>query len=101
MQGTLVALSTIDTRNVTRFGEISTLWQNHLSLWQYFAGIFRIWQNDEIALVNFASHLANFHSCNEQILKNNLAIWSHWIPDQFSISCHFLRLNILNFAIPK
>ena len=48
--------------NVTRFGEISPIWQNLLSLWQYFEGIFSIWQSYETALVNLVCHWANFRT---------------------------------------
>ena len=29
---------------LTRFGEITPLWQNLKTLWQYFEGLFSIWQ---------------------------------------------------------
>ena len=44
-----------------RFGENSPLWQNPLSLWQYFEGIFSNWQKYETDLVNFVCFWANFH----------------------------------------
>ena len=46
---------------VTRFGEISPFWLNLQSLWQYFDGIFSIWQSCETALVNCVCHWAHFH----------------------------------------
>ena len=51
--------------SVTRFGEISPLWQKVTSLWQNFDGLFLISQNAEPAL-------AIFSVANGQILKNNL-----------------------------
>ena len=45
---------------VTRFGEFSPLWQNPLSLWQYFEGIISNWQKYKTDLVNFVCFWANF-----------------------------------------
>ena len=49
--------------NVTRFGEISLLWQKFTGLLQFFEGFFLIWQNDEPTLANLWHYWANFHCC--------------------------------------
>ena len=49
--------------SVTRFGEISPIWQNFTSLWQIFNSLFLIWQNDGPSLANLEHCLANFHCC--------------------------------------
>ena len=36
---------------MTRFGEISPLWQNFTSLWQIFDSLFLIWPNVEPTIV--------------------------------------------------
>ena len=41
---------------VTRFGEISPLWQNFPSLWQISDSLFLIWQNVEPTLTNLVHH---------------------------------------------
>ena len=38
--------------SVSRFGEISPLWRNFLSLWQFFEGLFYIQQNCKPTLAN-------------------------------------------------
>ena len=38
--------------SVTKFGEISPLWQKLTSLWLIFAGLFLIWQNAYPTLAN-------------------------------------------------
>ena len=45
-------LATLVSSSVTRFGEISTLWQTFTSLWVFFDGLFLIWQNAEPTLTN-------------------------------------------------
>ena len=54
--------------SVTKFGEISPLWQNSASLWAIFkptlANCYAIGQVSVVI--------------NGPILKNNLTIWSHW-----------------------
>ena len=52
------------TTNVTRFGEISPLWQNLQSLWQFFEALFTIWQNFEPTLAYFVYFWSNFHLCH-------------------------------------
>ena len=46
---------------MTRFGEISPLWQNLKSLWQFFEGKFSIWQHLWPILANFVCSWANFN----------------------------------------
>ena len=49
--------------SVTRFGEISPLWQKFTSLWTIFDGLFLNWQNAEPTLANWKRFWANFHYC--------------------------------------
>ena len=64
--------------SVTRFGDISPFWQKFTSLWQILMVYFLfgkmlnlLWQIcDIIGLIFIVAH--------GQILKNNIAIWSHW-----------------------
>ena len=50
--------------SVTRFGEISPLWQNFNSLWLLFEDLFCIGQNLElIGLGIFVGYWANLHCC--------------------------------------
>ena len=61
--------------SVTRFGEISPLWQKLTSLWQIFDSLFPSWLwliCDIIGPI--------FIIAKGQILKNNLTNWSHWAP---------------------
>ena len=53
-------LNVVCYTSVTRFGEISPLWQNFKILWQFLWGSFRIWKN-EPTLAN--AFKANFFSC--------------------------------------
>ena len=63
---------------MTRFGEISQLWPKVNNLRQIFEGLCGFWQNVELTLVKFNVQEQSFIVTNGQILKNNLAIWSHW-----------------------
>ena len=49
---------------MTIFGEISPLWQNPQSFWQFCVGLFTIWQNFDPTLANFVYFVANFHGCH-------------------------------------
>ena len=56
--------------SVTRFGEIS-------SLWQFYDGLFRIWQKLLSTLANFIYDWAIFHGCkwtNHETYKSHLVI---------------------------
>ena len=44
--------------SVTRFGDISPLWQNFTYLWQNVDSLFLIWQNDEPTLANLVHYWA-------------------------------------------
>ena len=55
--------------SVTRFGEISPLWQNVIGIWQKFKPILAIFKIDIGQM---------FTVVKGQILKNDRAIWSHW-----------------------
>ena len=62
-----------NTTSVTRFGEISPLWQYFKSLGQFCTGLFRVKQNFEPTLANLLCSLANF-GCSkrpniEQLIK--------------------------------
>ena len=63
--------------SVTRIVEISLLWQNVTSLWQFVDGLFLILQNVNPILANFYTIGPIFIVANGQTLKNNLTIWSH------------------------
>ena len=55
--------------SVTRFGEISPLWQKFTSLWQFLDSLFLIWQNAEPTLVNFGHYWSYFHCCKRPIME--------------------------------
>ena len=90
------------TTSVTRFGEISPLWQKLKVFGKFLISYFQIlsllWQNcDIIGLV--------FIVANGQILQNNLTIWPHcwrflFFPDRSnerrSIGCNYLEINFLS-----
>ena len=61
----------------TRFGKISPLRQQKLRLWQFLEGLFGLWQFFEPTLANLNAIGQIFRIINGQILKNDLAIWSH------------------------
>ena len=64
--------------SVTRFGVILPLWQHFINLYQMVQGLFNVWQIFEPTLANCVFGPA-FNVVKGQILKNNLAIWSHWL----------------------
>ena len=67
--------------SVTRFGEISSFWQNFTSLLQIFDSLFLIWQNIEPILANLLHCWGNFHCCkwpNIEILFNHLVTLPPW-----------------------
>ena len=64
------------SHSLTRFCEISPLWQNLQSLGLFLDDWFTLWQIFEPTLANFAYYCANFHWCKLPNVKNNLAIWS-------------------------
>ena len=49
------------TSSVTRFHEISPLWQNFKVFGNIFEGAFSIWKNFEPTSANFPSHWANLY----------------------------------------
>ena len=85
-----IRFSFFHTICVTRFGEISPLWQKCKNLWWACKGLWQkcknLWWARKglfIALKNYEPTLAKFHAFGEifidvngQILKNNLSIWS-------------------------
>ena len=49
--------------SVTRFGEISPLWQTLKCLWQFYEGSFSTWQKLLPTSTNFVYNWAMFHGC--------------------------------------
>ena len=81
--------------NVTRFGEISPLWQHFNRLWENFDMVL-IWYlvNFWTYFENFYANVSNFNYINGQILKNHIAIWSHCICTFVSIRRR--RIDLFN-----
>ena len=81
--------------NVTRFGEISPLWQHFNRLWENFDMVL-IWYlvNFWNYFENFYANVSNFNYINGQILKNHIAIWSHCICTFVSIRRR--RIDLFN-----
>ena len=68
----------LSTDSVTRFGEISPLWQKFSSAWLIFDGLSLICQNSKPTLANLFHYFGLiFIAANGPILKYNLTIWSH------------------------
>ena len=78
---------------MTRFGEISALWQSFTNLWKIFEGLFLIQQNLEPTLANFLHYWAHFHFCKWENIEK---IWSHWPkPSSDEISfAHFVAYSL-------
>ena len=63
---------------MTRFGDISQFWPNLKSLGQFLRVYLLLGKNlDQLWQILYAIGQV-FIDVNGQILKNNLAIWSHW-----------------------
>ena len=64
--------------SVTRLGKILPLGQTFKNLWQTFEGLYSVWKNFE---PTFAKMVLTFGQIwaivSSQIIKNNLAKWSH------------------------
>ena len=58
-------IHTIVATSVTRFGEISPLWQKFKSFWPFLESLFRIWQKFLPTLDKFICYWANFHCCKQ------------------------------------
>ena len=71
------------TSSVTRFGEISPLLPKVNNLWQTLYCLFSVSQHFEPTLAKLYVFGANLIVVNGDILKNNLAIWSHCLPGKF------------------
>ena len=93
------------TSSVTRFGEISPLWQQKFKSLAILTSLFSLWQFLQVSLV-FGKILnllwqslkaigQFFIVVNSQILKNDLAIWSHWVLHSRSIG----RLDRIRFCL--
>ena len=54
------------TFSVARFGDISPIWQQKFSLWQFLEGLFSLWQNLEPTLVNFYAFGKKCNVINEK-----------------------------------
>ena len=63
--------------SVTRFSQISPLWQKFRSHRRLFEALISVSLNFEPALANILCHWANLIASNSVILTNNLAIWLH------------------------
>ena len=65
---------------MTRFGQISTTLAKFYSIWQYSYGLIYLLfvkaLNPTVAKKAIRQILI---AANGEILKNNLAIWSHWL----------------------
>ena len=48
---------------MTKFGEISPLWQNIKNIWQLYEGLISIWQTFEPTLENSMCFWANLRCC--------------------------------------
>ena len=72
---------------MTRFGEISSLWQKIRNIWQHLKGLFDIWQSCELTLGLFVCFWTKFHRCK----------WSN-IKKQY---CHLVTLLTLNIDEKK
>ena len=59
-----------DACSVTRYGEISPLWHDVTYLWPFWKGSVSIWQNVELANVNFIYFGQVFIVVNGQLLKS-------------------------------
>ena len=61
--------------SVTRLGEILPLWQKIKFLWQFYEGLFSIWQKLLPTVANFVHNWAIFHGCkwtNNEYYKSYL-----------------------------
>ena len=54
-----------NTTSVSRFDEISPLWQKFKSFWPFLESLFRIWQNFVPTLDKFICYWVNFHCCKQ------------------------------------
>ena len=52
LRGITYIIQPRDLNSVTRFGELSPLWQKFTSIWQIFDSLFLIWQNAEHILAH-------------------------------------------------
>ena len=78
--------------SVTRFGEILPLWKIFKSLWEIFGMVyFEFGKQLYLLCVTFYATKQIFIVVNGQRLKNNLAIWSHWLVVKLLKSAYFLN----------
>ena len=71
--------------SVTRFGDISPLWHDVKTLWQFWMCSISICQNFELILANLLCDYAYFHWCKEKNIK--YAAIAQWIRLHLP-SCH-------------
>ena len=77
------AFMTSIVASVTRFVEISLLWQNFKGPWALLDCLFSIWQTF-VPTMAFLCYWAYCRCYNGLRLNNNTAIWSHWFwPKSF------------------
>ena len=75
--------------SVTRFGEILPLWQKFISLW-HFLMVYFLFVKMQSLLWQICHIIGKIFSvANDQILKNDLTIWSHCSR---TCSCSFINV---------
>ena len=74
--------------SVTRFGEISPLWQIIKHLWQYISGLFGFGQSFQLTLAQFVCHWAHFQCWKWPNIENT--IWSSGHTDGVGVNVYNL-----------
>ena len=78
--------------SVTRFDEILPLWQKLRNIWQYFKGLFGIWQICETTLEQFLFFWANyFHCCKWPNLEKTIWPYGHTEDNIKTTNTHSLH----------
>ena len=62
---------------MTRFGEISPLWQNFKNIWQFYEGLIGIWQTFEPTMENSVCFWANLCWCKWQNIEQTFWASGH------------------------
>ena len=68
--------------SVTRFGEISPLWQSFKRLWQFVKGLLSIWENFAPSLAKCLLYCKNFHYCNWPKMEKVISSSGHTAGEQ-------------------
>ena len=79
--------------NVTRFGEISPLWQNFSSHWQFFKGLFNIWQKVYLIFGKILQVIGNFLKVYLIFGKIVTLLWQlfcFWVTSFFVVKSQLL-----------